>query len=201
MGGKPLPYDAEVEYLRSSGTQWIDTQLKAATYTYIYDGVIRDNPNEVVFGADSSKALGLWGGQLHVGCCYGKKYYSTTNSPITGLPDQRNHVILTSSSINVNGVVTNYGGNYFIDTTNSICLFSDKEGSYKFSGKIYSFQIVDAGVILLDFIPVRVGQVGYMYDKVSGKLFGNAGTGEFVLGPDVNSVNVITPNQQRQMYE
>ena len=39
-----------------------------------------------------------------------------------------------------------------------------------------------------DFIPVRVGSganaVGYMYDRVSGQLFGNAGTGAFVIGPD-----------------
>ena len=34
-------------------------------------------------------------------------------------------------------------------------------------------------------IPVRVGQVGYMYDRVSKTLFGNAGTDSFVLGPDV----------------
>lgn len=26
--------------------------------------------------------------------------------------------------------------------------------------------------------------VGYMYDRVSGELFGNAGTGAFVIGPD-----------------
>jgi hypothetical protein len=37
---------------------------------------------------------------------------------------------------------------------------------------------------IADFIPVRVGQVGYMYDKVSGTLFGNAGTGSFILGSD-----------------
>lgn len=40
------------------------------------------------------------------------------------------------------------------------------------------------GVIVRDFIPVRIGTTGYMYDKVSGKLFGNAGTGSFILGPD-----------------
>jgi hypothetical protein len=43
-----------------------------------------------------------------------------------------------------------------------------------------------AGNILFDFIPVRKGTVGYMYDRVSGKLFGNAGSGDFVLGPDKN---------------
>ena len=37
----------------------------------------------------------------------------------------------------------------------------------------------------MDIIPVRIGNVGYMYDRVSGQLFGNAGTGSFVLGPDV----------------
>ena len=37
---------------------------------------------------------------------------------------------------------------------------------------------------LLDIIPVRVGDVGYLYDRVSGQLFGNSGTGEFIVGPD-----------------
>ncbi len=39
-------------------------------------------------------------------------------------------------------------------------------------------------MIVFDAIPVRVGQVGYMYDKVSGNLLGNAGSGSFVLGND-----------------
>jgi hypothetical protein len=38
---------------------------------------------------------------------------------------------------------------------------------------------------------VRKGTVGYLYDRVSGKLFGNAGTGDFVLGPDVVPVEYI----------
>ena len=53
-------------------------------------------------------------------------------------------------------------------------------------------QVYDAsGGLLLDFIPVRVGTVGYLYDRVSGKLFGNAGTGDFVLGPDIVPVEYI----------
>ena len=38
--------------------------------------------------------------------------------------------------------------------------------------------------LMADFIPVRVGDVGYMYDRVSGELFGNSGTGAFIIGPD-----------------
>ena len=42
-------------------------------------------------------------------------------------------------------------------------------------------------ILVRDLIPVRVGNVGYMYDKVSGQLFGNSGTGNFILGPDVKT--------------
>ena len=48
---------------------------------------------------------------------------------------------------------------------------------------IYYFKIGN-----LDLIPVRKGDVGYFYDKNSHKLFGNAGTGNFILGPDVKVV-------------
>ena len=44
--------------------------------------------------------------------------------------------------------------------------------------------MVSKGVSIFDFIPVRVGSIGYMYDRVSGQLFGNSGTGAFIIGPD-----------------
>lgn len=37
----------------------------------------------------------------------------------------------------------------------------------------------------IDLIAVRVGEVGYMYDQISGERFGNAGSGSFILGPDI----------------
>lgn len=53
--------------------------------------------------------------------------------------------------------------------------------------KIYNFILRENNKSVLDMIPVRVGGEGFMYDRVSGKLFGNAGTGRFILGPDINS--------------
>lgn len=55
----------------------------------------------------------------------------------------------------------------------------------KWNGRIYAVQITQGTEIIMDLIPVRVGNVGYMYDKVSGELFGNDGSGEFILGKDV----------------
>lgn len=58
-------------------------------------------------------------------------------------------------------------------------------------GKIFGAQIGLNSVLVRDFIPVRVGSgafaVGYFYDRVSGELFGNAGTGAFVIGSDINT--------------
>ena len=51
--------------------------------------------------------------------------------------------------------------------------------------RLYYFQLWKAGKQILDLVPVRIGDEGFMYDKVSGKLFGNGGTGKFILGPDV----------------
>ena len=53
-----------------------------------------------------------------------------------------------------------------------------------FLGEIYACQIYEGDTLVRDFIPVRKGTTGYMYDKVSGNLFGNSGTGDFVLGND-----------------
>ena len=65
--------------------------------------------------------------------------------------------------------------------TNSVASKKTSGGFYLYRVVFYEYQ-----TIVRDFIPVRVGNVGYMYDKVSGKLFGNAGTGNFILGPDKN---------------
>ena len=50
--------------------------------------------------------------------------------------------------------------------------------------KIASFSWRRNGELTLDFIPVRLGNIGYMYDRVSGEFFGNQGTGAFIIGPD-----------------
>ena len=58
-------------------------------------------------------------------------------------------------------------------------------GEENVTTKLKSCYVKVNGVEVADFIPVRLGQVGYLYDKVSKQLFGNAGTGNFVLGPDI----------------
>ena len=46
------------------------------------------------------------------------------------------------------------------------------------------FEVIRDGEKVADIIAVRKDGVGYMYDRVSGQLFGNSGTGAFIVGPD-----------------
>ena len=54
------------------------------------------------------------------------------------------------------------------------------------SVKIVSAQIYDNGTLVRDFVPYRVGTVGYMKDNVSGTLYANAGGGAFTYGQDIH---------------
>lgn len=67
----------------------------------------------------------------------------------------------------------------------TLILFNGHSKSIQIAGRMYYFKLNKAGVPILDLLPVRIGDVGYMYDKVSGKLFGNSGEGKFILGPDI----------------
>ena len=49
------------------------------------------------------------------------------------------------------------------------------------------FKVTTNNNVVFDLIPVRKNGVGYMYDKVSGTLFGNAGSGAFTYGNDVTT--------------
>lgn len=194
MGGNPLPYDAVVEYLESTGTQWIDTMFVPQqddvrfiiecsvekTGNNIFVGMAKYGFNDFAFNFYNRSSIYWWFGGR------------SGNFSATGLDHQRLEVGV-EIIYNGNLVTTVSPTSSFVGNTSRLALFGQAnraiptDALYKASGKVYSFAIYYGNQIQLDFIPVRVGQVGYMYDRVSGQLFGNAGTGAFIVGPDVNN--------------
>ena len=89
------------------------------------------------------------------------------------------------------GKITINGTEYALDTTNAGSenaapfTIGDIGLSRGVNENIYYFKVYKGDVLKLDLIPVRVGQTGYLYDRVSRQLFGNGGTGNLVLGRDV----------------
>ena len=197
---KLLPYDAEIEYLESTGTQWIDTAVQSSDKVQFSVWVNTTNGDMKLFG--NSYYLGPW-----ADISWRESVYRATSitqvaqtwdtvtlekSPKL-LTVSREGELFTASSwwaannaggiakngtavplfahINSNGI--KYGDNVVVGW-----------GNPSFHLRISFFKAWSNGDLIRDLIPVRVGTVGYMYDRVSGELFGNAGTGAFIVGPD-----------------
>ena len=197
-GGEKLPYDAEIEYLQSTGTQYINLSFGFAETDEVY----------TVFSVDTSMisdkymicpkrwcdnnnrfAMGVHDfNYLHAAaftCAFGSvSTNSTSLNPLT-LNDGEIHSWSYKNnyfSITDLGIGKDVSSYTFGRETKNLKLFYGYSSNTK--GKMQSYKHVKDGVVVVELIPVRVGQVGYMYDKVSGQLFGNAGTGAFILGPD-----------------
>lgn len=187
------PYDAEVEYLENSGNNnpTIITNIKPSTnYTYKWKYKILNLTNyNYVFSTDTSITIGNWfifGGvetnnktQLHI------KNKSNTQ----GVPLQTNVLYEGILRKNGNNIEEYFNNVLYVSlpyqnfTASNYLRYLRKPG---ISIQLFYLQILDANNnTILDLIPVRKGSIGYLYDKVSKKLFGNKGTGNFTLGQDV----------------
>ena len=184
---KPLPYDAEVEYLESTGTQWVDSLCKSTETLEFRVKLDNSKMN------NSLKSLGYFGTKGYWGNLFGT--YRNKKPIIWVRPTWRYvgeelgmiEAYCGLDSITINGVVCQKEGDGGNTYGGNIEIFRGKDGCSEI--KMYSMQIYDKGVsadgtLVRDFFPVRVGDVGYLYDRVSGQLFGNSGTGEFIIGPD-----------------
>lgn len=192
LSSEKHPYDAEIEYLESTGTQWIDTLYHANNATEFrmkYSGF-----TDKYFACGGREGFLLPGFTFSNGGTTTKFYsyyfmyynrgYATESCP----NDDNIHEVQMSNVVIVDGVVicTFNTGSFFCSKTFALfCASNEQQNIYYGYMRIYSCSLIDNGKLVRDFIPVRVGTTGYMYDKVSGELFGNSGTGNFVLGPDV----------------
>lgn len=191
------PYDTEIEYIEGTGTQYIRTGLVLATSNYRWKIKVTVT---ALAGTASSGYYGVMGlngapqiGWYNGGWTPGNAGSSTPYAPVIGTE----YLIEYSK---------NFDGSYWVDgydtnlkrTGNMTCnlLWCSGAATYGRCKLHYAQCYNRSNELVFDLIPVRIGTQGYLYDKVSGELFGNAGTGSFILGPDVISdseaLNIIT---------
>lgn len=194
-----LPYDAEIEYLRSTGTQYIDTgHTFTDGFTFEID-FYSMNSNSTVFGARGTTRGPVVYYSITNGLCLNIAGYNGSSTPFkfTGTSISVRHTI--KATVQSSRMTTWLDGVKIHDnvsfTGTGLCgvsqaIFGTKYGNNDFrdltSSSVYSLKMWQGDTLVRDFIPVRVGQVGYLYDKVSGRLFGNIGDGNFILGNDKN---------------
>lgn len=200
MAGKRLPYDAEVEYLESTGTQWIDTGIDIANYDDARFVTTCTITNIVTISSSTWVGSGMLsvGGLHYVLDNYGIRTGGGTTS--NAIPYNRGDIVTIDVYYDSQhrrtckiGQSIYQGTAYNAQTARlAILNYPAPTTPYPYqSGKLFHVEVYMSGTLVRDFIPVRKGMVGYLYDRVSGKLFGNAGTGDFVLGPDVVPVEYI----------
>lgn len=200
------PYDSEVEYLQSDGWCYINTNYVPVGNTNVdvkWMSVTDDTAITVPYCpigggiAYKNKYFGLW---APVNQIY--RFFLLRGDSANGF-DTTSHVSLldklntcvfdnNTSTVNLNNQdytvattsVTEYSIPLWLFASN---VNNSAPSSNQHKLRLYYADILEGSTYVRQFIPVRVGTTGYMYDKVSGTLFGNAGTGSFVLGNDVTT--------------
>lgn len=184
-----------VEYIESSGTQYIDTGVEASSEARIVVDidVLKSNTN-----LDSVYIFGVRGSASFACKMSGSKqcavfFYNAENfvNVDIGTPTYGRHVIdLDKGSASVDGEGQHTVSSGTFSTGESIYVSAMNSGSAAVSFmnlKIYSVELYESDQKVRSMVPcVRSsdGAAG-MYDTARGVFFGNDGSGDFVSGPAI----------------
>ena len=201
----PLPYDSEVDYLESTGTQYIDTGIMPSADLEIAIRFVALTPwqsymaiiGSYAAGGNASNAIAIRTRNTSVD---GFNVVYNVSTPIGN--DGDTTIVMRRGSFSANGVdyaQTPSGSTY---GNMAISIFTSALGSTPTIGvtqqpmRLYYLRITQSGVLVRDFIPVRIGTTGALYDKLgtggmnpdgsarNDGMYFNRGTGAFLYGSD-----------------
>lgn len=194
------PKYQQVEYLESTGTQYIDTGI-AGTSDLCVDFMVstKTAPNQACCGFIQQIPTGYFRHHYSPTSARGASYWiqmgnsNYSSLVVTWEQDKKYHFVIDPTTGNATINDTKYtftpltpgidsGLNYYIFGRDSF-----NEVIQKCPARFYFFKFIRNGKIIGDFIPAirkEDGKPG-IYDKVSGQFFTNAGTGEFLYGNPV----------------
>lgn len=181
----------ELEYIESTGTQYIDTGFIPNQNTRAVLDIESDEaiPECHVFGSRSELNSGAFcvivDAQLRWGTNYGTSRVTTSSAPRSGrILIDKNKATTAIGTVTLQNTAQTFSAGcpmylFAINTAGSTTTFA--------SVKLHSSQIYDNGTLVRDFTPARRvndSAVG-LYDLVGGQFYGNSGTGVLTAGPVV----------------
>ena len=187
-----------LEYIQSSGTQYIDTGIKGNQNIKVdIDFIVVDNGNFWPFGARTTantRSFAIWSstgiidGAFRVGFDNTSGY---TGSNGSAQKNTRFRVVHSKDGTYINDTLVWTASGYSdFATTNNLLAFATYDGTtiQKTAMKLYSLKLWNNGTLVRNFVPVKQGTTVGMYDTVSGQFFTNAATSgpNFTPGPTVN---------------
>lgn len=193
---KALPYDAEVEWIGVRQNAWV-----------VLDNGFVPNDNNVTIDADitfvgypTSSNWAIWfvARSSSTDGSYRMIRSSTANLIIFNYntSDTDSSTFTFSPSVNMRyNIHMEYGkaivnGNRYNISTNTVSqntdsfIVGDNAPTRGTNLNVHSFVVRHNDIVVIDAIPVRKGQVGYLYDRVTKRLFGTAGENPLIVGQD-----------------
>lgn len=186
-----------IEYLESTGTQYIDTGVVLFPISYELKLQIKNiEKNQAFLGTLKNGATTGNDYEYQIGVV--KYFYLVNTVPVTSneMPTTEIYNIVgkidSHSTVNF---IKNNGHNLEISRTavrditpiNPILIFNRYSANtmqYASDIKLYSAKFWQDDILVRDFIPVLdENGTPCMYDKVERKFYYNAGTGDFIAGP------------------
>lgn len=189
---------AEVQYIQSTGTQYVDTGFKPNQDSRVLIKLsTSETGSHTVFGADidwvdNGFALGV-----------GFTHYGKETGTISGLNNGSPHEVdFNKNIISMDGSTVLAMGASTFSVPHNLALFANNRAGgiqEKTTMALYYCRIYDGNTIIRDYIPCKNagGAVG-LYDLIGQKFYGNAGTGVFLAGPVVERPK--DPNEDLDPY-
>lgn len=199
-GGGGTAFGSRISYLESSGTQYISTgYVPNANTRLILDAALTEVAGVTMAGLNVKAGtaivqrfnVGVYNSQWHCGISSknaANKWYNFT-SPAT---DTQRHTFeirgdgYCAVDSTTNQITVDNTGTY----ANAIYLFARNDsgsiGAYA-SMRLYGAIIKENDTVIHNYVPIRIGQVGYLLDTISGEVLRNLGTGAFTLGTDISN--------------
>ena len=177
-----------IAYLESSGTQYIDTGIFFNDPTHTYGWEITA---QAIFSNYNSYNwfTGWYYGIPHSIGIYSDRETRYNFYPLNTYFQDGQSIGKGMTTGDKYGIVTHVFSKSDFTPDTSLVLFarvgSDKNTDARGCKRIFSFRVFDNSLLILDLLPVRIGNEGFMLDTISGELFANQGTGSFLLGPDI----------------
>ena len=194
----------KLEYIQSSGTQYIDTGFKPNQDTRVVCEVggysIADNSVTNLFGARTSTSssdqfsFNIAGSTNYRSDYYNSRVgYSTELSFSGKIHIDKNKNVCSIESDGTTYTVTNTQGTF--QTPFNLFIFGENRNGSVHSipnVKLYYFKLYDNGVLIRDFIPCKnASGVAGLWDDVNSVFYQNAGSGTFTAGPEVVGSNRV----------
>lgn len=186
------PY-IELEYIESTGTQWIRTGIFPDDNTIKCEVKIAyssTSTGQLMGSGTSGNArfnFGIESRKFRFG--FGSSWFDANSEVFT--PDTKPHIFILDASTKtgyLDGVPQTTTNSYTATGSHVFMLFArgtsnSAEGGNRTKGKLYYVKLWNKGKLVRDLIPV-IDEEGVicMYDKVSGEFFYNQGTGNFIAG-------------------